>query len=61
MADMVQSAGRCALINSFPRLVLTICFYSSILRAMFEICLKHSWAVPAKAVLDLCKMVEKGM
>ncbi|KAF9010868.1 Sec63-domain-containing protein [Hymenopellis radicata] len=30
-----------------------------ILRAMFEICLKRGWAVPAKAALDLCKMVEK--
>ncbi|KAJ7197624.1 hypothetical protein GGX14DRAFT_402549 [Mycena pura] len=32
-----------------------------ILRAMFEICLKRGWAVPAKATLDLCKMVEKRM
>ncbi|KAI0938315.1 hypothetical protein AcV5_000021, partial [Taiwanofungus camphoratus] len=32
-----------------------------ILRAMFEICLKHGWAMPAKAVLDLCKMVERRM
>ncbi|KIJ93294.1 hypothetical protein K443DRAFT_112249 [Laccaria amethystina LaAM-08-1] len=32
-----------------------------ILRAMFEICLKRGWAVPAKAALDLCKMVEKRM
>ncbi|KAL0957930.1 hypothetical protein HGRIS_000111 [Hohenbuehelia grisea] len=32
-----------------------------ILRAMFEICLKRGWAVPAKALLDLCKMVEKRM
>ncbi|KIY72493.1 putative RNA helicase [Cylindrobasidium torrendii FP15055 ss-10] len=32
-----------------------------ILRAMFEICLKRGWAVPAKACLDLCKMVEKRM
>ncbi|KAJ7228289.1 Sec63 Brl domain-containing protein [Mycena pura] len=30
-----------------------------ILRAMFEICLKRGWAVPA--TLDLCKMVEKRM
>lgn len=28
---------------------------------MFEICLKRGWAVPAKAALDLCKMVEKRM
>lgn len=34
---------------------------SSILRAMFEICLKRGWAVPAKAALDLCKMVDKRM
>ncbi|KAJ7271901.1 Sec63 Brl domain-containing protein [Mycena haematopus] len=32
-----------------------------ILRAMFEICLKRGWAIPAKAALDLCKMVEKRM
>lgn len=32
-----------------------------ILRAMYEICLKRGWAVPAKAALDLCKMVEKRM
>ncbi|EIW74460.1 Sec63-domain-containing protein [Coniophora puteana RWD-64-598 SS2] len=32
-----------------------------ILRAMFEICLKRGWAVPARACLDLCKMVEKRM
>lgn len=33
----------------------------SILRAIFEICLKRGWAVPAKTALDLCKMVEKRM
>ncbi|KAG7088489.1 hypothetical protein E1B28_012477 [Marasmius oreades] len=32
-----------------------------IIRAVFEICLKRGWAVPAKAALDLCKMVEKRM
>ncbi|KAF9474450.1 Sec63-domain-containing protein [Pholiota conissans] len=32
-----------------------------ILRAIFEICLKRGWAVPAKAALDLCKMVDKRM
>ena len=32
-----------------------------ILRAMFEICLKRGWAIPARACLDLCKMVEKRM
>ncbi|KXN91384.1 hypothetical protein AN958_00907 [Leucoagaricus sp. SymC.cos] len=32
-----------------------------ILRAIFEICLKRGWAIPAKAALDLCKMVEKRM
>ncbi|EJD54668.1 Sec63-domain-containing protein [Auricularia subglabra TFB-10046 SS5] len=32
-----------------------------ILRAMFEICLKRGWAVPTRAALDLCKMVEKRM
>ncbi|KAG5219829.1 DEIH-box ATPase [Salix suchowensis] len=33
----------------------------SIIRAMFEICLKRGWAIPAKAALDLCKMIEKRM
>ncbi|KAG1902400.1 DNA polymerase theta/eta [Suillus fuscotomentosus] len=33
----------------------------SILRAMFEICLKRGWAVPARVCLDLCKMVERQM
>ncbi|KAF9226154.1 Sec63-domain-containing protein [Gyrodon lividus] len=32
-----------------------------ILRAMFEICLKRGWAVPARACLALCKMVERRM
>ncbi|KAG6913445.1 hypothetical protein DXG01_006788, partial [Tephrocybe rancida] len=32
-----------------------------ILRAIFEICLKRGWPVPAKAALDLCKMVENRM
>ncbi|KZT07923.1 putative RNA helicase [Laetiporus sulphureus 93-53] len=32
-----------------------------ILRAMFEICLKRGWAIPAKACLDLCKMVDRRM
>ncbi|EMD34630.1 hypothetical protein CERSUDRAFT_116803 [Gelatoporia subvermispora B] len=32
-----------------------------ILRAIFEICMKRGWAVPARAALDLCKMVEKKM
>ncbi|KAH6906126.1 Sec63 Brl domain-containing protein [Coprinopsis sp. MPI-PUGE-AT-0042] len=32
-----------------------------ILRAIFEICLKRGWAVPAKAALDMCKMAEKKM
>ncbi|KAF8631115.1 hypothetical protein AX17_005160 [Amanita inopinata Kibby_2008] len=32
-----------------------------ILRAIFEICLKRGWAVPAKAALDLCKEVDKRM
>ena len=33
----------------------------SILRAMFEICLKRGWAIPARAALDMCKMVEQRM
>ncbi|TFY55063.1 hypothetical protein EVJ58_g8480 [Rhodofomes roseus] len=32
-----------------------------ILRAMFEICLKRGWAVPAQDCLALCKMVERRM
>ncbi|KAK2464636.1 hypothetical protein APHAL10511_003329 [Amanita phalloides] len=32
-----------------------------ILRAIFEICLKRGWAVPARAALDMCKEVEKRM
>lgn len=32
-----------------------------IIRAIYEICLKRGWAVPAKAALDICKMVEKRM
>ncbi|KXN81141.1 hypothetical protein AN958_06040, partial [Leucoagaricus sp. SymC.cos] len=32
-----------------------------ILRAVFDICLKHGWTIPAKAALNLCKMVEKRM
>ncbi|KAH9930429.1 Sec63-domain-containing protein [Epithele typhae] len=32
-----------------------------IMRAIFEICLKRGWAVPAKAALDMCKMVERRM
>jgi len=61
VADMVfvqQSAGR--YVWSFP-LVHSLIEICSILRAMFEICLKRGWAVPAKAALDLCKMVEKRM
>lgn len=34
---------------------------ASILRAMYEICLKRGWAVPTRAALDMCKMVEKRM
>jgi len=33
--------------------------FLSILCAIFEICLKHGWAVLAKEALHLCKMVEK--
>ncbi|KAH8980309.1 putative RNA helicase [Lactarius akahatsu] len=32
-----------------------------ILRAIYEICLKRGWAVPTRAALDMCKMVEKRM
>jgi pre-mRNA-splicing helicase BRR2 len=33
----------------------------SIMHAIFEICLKRGWAVPARAALDMCKMVERRM
>ena len=33
----------------------------SVLRAIYEICLKRGWAVPTRAALDMCKMVEKRM
>ncbi|KAF8270130.1 putative RNA helicase [Lactarius quietus] len=32
-----------------------------VLRAIYEICLKRGWAVPTRAALDMCKMVEKRM
>ncbi|OCB89341.1 Sec63-domain-containing protein [Sanghuangporus baumii] len=32
-----------------------------ILRAVYEICLRRGWAIPTRAALDLCKMVEKRM
>jgi pre-mRNA-splicing helicase BRR2 len=32
-----------------------------ILRAVFEICLKRGWAIPARAALDMCKMAERRM
>ncbi|KAI0062804.1 Sec63-domain-containing protein [Artomyces pyxidatus] len=32
-----------------------------IMRAVFEICLKRGWAIPARAALDMCKMVERRM
>ncbi|KAF8629449.1 hypothetical protein AX15_003443 [Amanita polypyramis BW_CC] len=32
-----------------------------ILRAIFEICLRRGWAIPARAALDMCKEVEKRM
>lgn len=32
-----------------------------IMHAIFEICLKRGWAVPARAALDMCKMVERRM
>ena len=35
--------------------------FFSILRAIYEICLKRAWAVPAKCALSLCKMVERRM
>lgn len=33
----------------------------SILRAIYEICLKRGWAAPTRAALEMCKMVEKRM
>lgn len=59
MVFVQQSAGRYVL--------RFYCHFSqahtpdSIIRAMFEICLKRGWAVPARACLDLCKMVERRM
>jgi pre-mRNA-splicing helicase BRR2 len=32
-----------------------------IIRAISEICLKHGWAGPTRAAMDLCKMVEQRM
>ncbi|KAF8507301.1 putative RNA helicase [Hysterangium stoloniferum] len=32
-----------------------------IIRALFEICLKRGWSIPARAALDLCKMVNKRL
>jgi pre-mRNA-splicing helicase BRR2 len=32
-----------------------------IMHAIFEICLRRGWAVPARAALDMCKMVERRM
>jgi pre-mRNA-splicing helicase BRR2 len=32
-----------------------------IMHAIFEICLKRGWAVPARAALEMCKMVERRM
>jgi pre-mRNA-splicing helicase BRR2 len=60
--------GICPAIGGTVRLAL-LCFPSSfilipvvsILRAIYEICLKRGWAVPTRAALDLCKMVEKRM
>jgi pre-mRNA-splicing helicase BRR2 len=62
VADMVfvqQSAGRYAL-PCFP-LSYILTPVASILRAIYEICLKRGWAVPTRAALDMCKMVEKRM
>ncbi|KAH9979649.1 putative RNA helicase [Russula compacta] len=33
----------------------------SILRAIYEICLKRGWAIPTRAALEMCKIVEKRM
>ena len=66
VADMVyvtQSAGRYGHLLSL-RLLESHANLASrfrILRAMFEICLKRGWAVPAKAALDLSKMIERRM
>lgn len=62
VADMVyvqQSAGRYVQFRRSRHQSLIVS--SSIMRAIFEICLKRSWAVPAKAALDMCKMVERRM
>lgn len=58
MVYIQQSAGRW--VNYF-QLQEGLNIITSILRAIFEICLKRGWALPTRAALDLCKMVEKKM
>ena len=65
VADMVyvqQSAGRYVLTSSCAFIApLLIEGILSIIRAIFEICLKRGWAGPAKVALELSKMIERRM
>ena len=58
MVFVQQSAGRYVL---HLLVFLNLTCVDSILRAIYEICLKRGWAVPTRAALDMCKMVEKRM
>ncbi|KAF5335668.1 hypothetical protein D9611_009716 [Ephemerocybe angulata] len=62
VADMVfvqQKVRFDSLLSSLPSILIFVGY--RILRAMFEIYLKRGWAIPAKAALEMCKMVEKRM
>jgi pre-mRNA-splicing helicase BRR2 len=62
VADMVfvqQSAGR--YVSKDCTYLSHLISPLSILRAIFEICLKRGWSIPTRAALDLCKMVDKRL
>ena len=54
-----QRGGESSVVSS-PNLIYDLAALS-VLRAIYEICLKRGWAVPTRAALDMCKMVEKRM
>src|ERR1700761_9292470 len=58
MVFVQQSAGRYVLHRSVFLILTPV---DSVLRAIYEICLKRGWAAPTRAALDMCKMVEKRM
>ena len=60
MVFVQQSAGR-YVGDKTVEIYLTLSRLCSILRAMFEICLKRGWSIPTRAALDLCKMVDKRL